>query len=267
MSRKKPSVNPFSDSPSKIERSEISPRKGSITFWRRLVAKIYLNILVTENQTGELTEMEYKVDSPVVSSLRGIKRLLSRLRWDKKTSSYDFEQVQHDILADIGAQLNQARREQNISLEAVAADTFISLGLLKSLENGILKDLPEPIYVRGLIRKVADYLGLNGRGLANSFPPKMAENSSRFSRVQISFPTFELRPLHLYFIYIAIVILSVEGISNHLKRTALELEMGKVYQSSPRSSLSVTVSSDQSSSVNQQQKVLQKKVCCDGHYH
>lgn len=258
MSRKKLSVNPSSDSLSKIKQSEISPRKGSLTFWRGLVAKIYLNLLVTKNRTRKLTEMEYRVDPPGISSLREIKLFLSRPRWDK-TSSYDLEQVQHDILADIGNQLYQVRREQDISLEAVAADTFISLGLLKSLENGTLKDLPEPIYVRGLIRKFADYLGLNGRVLASRFPTKMAGKSSKSSRIQIRFPTFELRPLHLYFIYIAIVILSVEGISNHLKRTALELETGEVYHSSPKSSSSVTVFSDQSSSVNPHEKVLQKK--------
>ena len=250
MSRKKTSVNPSSDSPSKIERSEILPKKESLTFWRRLVARINLNLLVTKNQTGKLTEMEYRVDSPVISSLRGIKPLLSRLRWGK-ISSYDPEQVQRDILADIGAQLYQARREQDISLEEVATDTFISLGLLKSLEHGILEDLPEPIYVRGLIRKFADYLGLNGRILASCFPTKMAEKSSKSSPIQICFPTFELRPLHLYLIYIAVVILSVEGISNHLKRTALELETGEVYQTSPKSSSSVIVSSEQNPSVKQ----------------
>ncbi|YAI82039.1 MAG: helix-turn-helix domain-containing protein [cyanobacterium endosymbiont of Rhopalodia sterrenbergii] len=262
MSRKKPSVNPSSDSLSKIERSEISPRKGSLTFWRRLVAKIRLNLLITKNRTRKLTEMECRVNSPGICSLREIKLLLSRTQGDK-TSLYDLEQVQHDILADIGNQLYQARQKQNISLEAVAADTFISLGLLKSLEKGILKDLPEPIYVRGLIRKFADYLGLNGKVLASRFPTKTVGKSSQSSRVQICFPTFELRPLHLYFIYIIIVILSVEGISNHLKRTALELETGEVYHSSPKSSSSVTVSSDQSSPVNQNQKILQQKVCCD----
>ena len=248
MSRKKPSINPSSDSPSKIEQSEISPGKESLTFWRRLVAKINLNLLVRENKTGKLTKMEYRVNSPVVSSLGGIKPLLSRFR-SEQISSYDPEQVQRGILADIGAKLYQARLEQNISLEEVATGTFISLGLLKSLENGILKDLPEPIYIRGLIRKFADYLGLNGRVLANRFPTKIPEKSSQSSPVKICFPTFELRPLHLYLIYIAIVILSVEGISNHLKRTALELETGEIYQTSPKSSSSVIVSSDQNSSV------------------
>lgn len=262
MSRKKLSVNPSSDLLSQIERSEISPRKEGLTFWRRLVAKIHLNLLVKNNRTREPTEMKYRVYLPIISSLRQIKLLLSNRRWNK-TSSYDLEQEQYNVLTNIGNQLYQARREQDISLEMVAADTFISLGLLKSLEKGDLKDLPEPIYVRGLIKKFADYLGLNGRVLASRFPTKIARKSSQSSRLQICFPTLELRPFHLYFIYIVIVILSVEGISNHLKRTALELETGEVHHSSPKSSSSVTVSSDQSSFVNQHQKVLQKKICCD----
>ena len=261
MSRKKSSVNLPSDSPSKIEQSEVSVREGKPTCWQRLVAKINLNRLVIENLAGKLTKTDSRGNSLEDTSLRGIKLFLSKLRWDK-TSSYDLEQVRRNILSDIGNQLYQARREQNISLEAIAADTLISPGLLKSLEKGILEGLPEPIYVRGMIKKFADYLGLNGKVLASRFPTNIATKSSQSSRVRIWFPTFELRPLHLYFIYIVIVILSVEGISNHLKRTALELETGKVYNSSPRSSSSVTIYSDQNSSVNQRQKDLEKKVCC-----
>ncbi|XLQ11589.1 MAG: helix-turn-helix domain-containing protein [cyanobacterium endosymbiont of Epithemia adnata isolate EadnSB Bon19] len=262
MSRKKLSVHPSSDLLSKIERSKISPRKGSLTCWRRLVTKIHLNLLVKNNRRRKLTEMKFRVYWPIIFSLRQIKLLLSNRRWNK-TSSYDLEQEQYNVLTNIGNQLYQARREQNISLEMVAADTFISLGLLQSLEKGDLKDLPEPIYVRGLIKKFADYLGLNGSVLANHFPTKMARKSSQSSRLQICFPTLELRPFHLYFIYIAIIILSVEGISNHLKRTALDLETGEVHHSSPKSSSSVTVSSDQNSFVNQHQKVLPQKICCD----
>ncbi|WP_267384379.1 helix-turn-helix domain-containing protein [Cyanobacterium sp. uoEpiScrs1] len=245
MSRKKPSVNPPSNS-----RSKISFKKGSPTFWRRLITKIYLNLLVTGDQTKKSTATEYQVYSPIISSLRKINLFLPRFRWNK-TLSYDPEQVQCDILTDIGDQLYQARQKQNISLETVAADTLISLRLLQSLENGRLKNLPEPIYIRGLIKKFADYLGLNGKALASRFPTKIGEKFSKSPRIQIFFPTLELRPLHLYLIYIVVVILSVEGISNHLKRIASELETGEVYNSSPEYSPSVKVSSEQDSSVNQ----------------
>lgn len=262
MSRKKLSVNPSSDLLSKIKRFETSLRKGGLIFWRRLVTKINLNLLVKNNRTREPTEMKFRVYLPIIFSFRQIKLLLFNHRWNEN-SSCDLEQEQYNVLTNIGNQLYQARREQDISLEMVAVDTFISLELLKALENGVIKDLPEPIYVRGLIKKFADYLGLNGKVLASRFPTKIAGKSSQSSRLQISFPTLELRPFHLYFIYIAIIILSVEGISNHLKHTALELETGEIHHSSPKSSSSVTVSSDQSSFVNQHQKVLQKKICCD----
>lgn len=205
------------------------------------------------------TKTESRINSLEIPSLRVIRRFLSKLRWGK-TSSYDLEQVQRNILADIGNQLYQARREQNISLEAISADILISPGLLKSLEKGILENLPEPIYIRGLIKKFADYLGLNGRVLASRFPTDIVAKSSQYSLFQIWFPKFELRPLYLYFIYIAIVILSVEGISNHLKHTALELEKEKVYHSSPSSSSSVTTYSENNSSINPREKALEKKV-------
>ncbi len=258
MSRKKSSVNLPSDSPPEIEQPNVSSSQRSVKSWRRLVAKIHLNHFLTEEGADEQSDPEVSASKPNFYALRPIKTLLSKLRWGK-TSSYDPVQLQRNILVDIGNELHQTRQEQGLSLEAIAADTLISVGLLKALEKGILDDLPEPIYIRGLIRKFADYLGLEGKVLASRFPTDVVVKSSQSSRLQIWFPTLQLRPLHLYFLYIAIVILSVEGISNHLKRTALELEAEGIYNSSRIESPSVKVSSSQNSS-NSSQKTPEKPI-------
>lgn len=254
MSRKKPPVNPPPEPSSKLEETQTS--------WQQLVAKMHLSQLVTGKKSEGQTQTELSADKPQHHLVKPIKTLLSKLSW-RKTSSFDPVQVQRDRLAEIGSTLYQARQKQQISLEAIAADTLISVGLLKALEKGILEELPEPIYIRGLIKKFADYLGLDGAGLASLFPTDVGVKSPQSSRIRLWLPTIQFRPLHLYFLYIAIVMLSVQGISNHLKRSALELETGELSPPSSVESSSVKVSSPQDASSNPRQKALEKPVVVD----
>lgn len=139
-------------------------------------------------------------------------------KFRKKSPPIDPKQAQSDRLAQIGAFLYQIRTERDIALQLVESKTQIPLRLLKAIEKGDIQSLPEPIYIRGLIRQFADSLGLNGVELANSFPIDTSKKVSRFS-LNLSLPSVQLRPVHLYFLYIFLVILSVRGISNILKQS------------------------------------------------
>jgi transcriptional regulator with XRE-family HTH domain len=256
MSRKKPPVNPPPEPPSKQEELQTS--------WQQLVAKMHLHQIVTGNKAPEgQTQSKPLTDHLPPQLLKPLKSLVSKLPW-RKTSSYDPVQAQRESLAEIGRELYQVRRQQQISLEAIATDTLISIGLLKAIEKGILEELPEPIYTRGLIKKFADYLGLDGSSLASRLPTDMVVKSAQSSRFRIWLPSIQLRPIHLYFLYIAIVMLSVQGISNHLKRSSLELETGNLSSDLSLESPSVKVSSPlDSSSVNTKPKALAKPVVVD----
>lgn len=149
-------------------------------------------------------------------------------------------QIQREKLAEIGRLLYQARTRQQLSLEAIAVNIRISPRLLKAIEQGNLEDLPEPIYIRGQIRQFANLLGLDGRAIAESFPTRVASKSRSGTRLKLGLPTVQLRPLHLYFLYIAIIMLSVRAISNTLRNSALE--MGYEVQPNPPISPSVLTS-------------------------
>ncbi|WP_013321958.1 helix-turn-helix domain-containing protein [Gloeothece verrucosa] len=125
-------------------------------------------------------------------------------------------------LQEIGSKLHQIRTEQDISLETVTKQTRIPKRLLKAIEAGDLEGLPEPIYVRGLIKRFADFLGLEGTPIARSFPVYLTSIPSRGS-FYLRLPGLQLRPIHLYFLYILLVIFSVRGISHILKQSALEV--------------------------------------------
>ncbi|MDX2242760.1 MAG: DUF4115 domain-containing protein [Leptolyngbyaceae cyanobacterium bins.302] len=77
--------------------------------------------------------------------------------------------VQVEQLKQIGEYLLQVREKQSISLERVAKDTFIPLRLLTALEAGESDRLPEPVYIKGFIRRYADALGLDGTEIADAF--------------------------------------------------------------------------------------------------
>lgn len=77
--------------------------------------------------------------------------------------------IQIEQLRQIGDYLRQVRETQSVSLEKVAKDTFIPLRLLNALEVGEVERLPEPIYIKGFIRRYADVLELDGAEIADAF--------------------------------------------------------------------------------------------------
>jgi len=77
---------------------------------------------------------------------------------------------QGEKLREIGTYLRRLRKEQSISLEQIAADTYIRTSLLRALEEAKEESLPEPVYIQGFIRRYADSLGLDGTALAMTFP-------------------------------------------------------------------------------------------------
>lgn len=140
----------------------------------------------------------------------------------KKPKSNPHEEQQAK-LQEIGSKLQQIRTEQELSLETVTKKTRIPKRLLKAIEAGDLDALPEPIYIRGLIKKFADFLGLEGAPLARTFPVYLTTITSRSSFYWRLPGLLQLRPIHLYFLYILLVIFSVRGISHILKQSVLEM--------------------------------------------
>jgi cytoskeletal protein RodZ len=126
------------------------------------------------------------------------------------------EQHRDENLAELGNQLRLKRQAQALSLTEVAAKTRIQLRLLQAIESGDLEELPEPIYIQGFIKIYADALGLNGTELANSFPT--GDRRLSIKPVWQRLPTAQLRPIHLYLIYIFVIICAVNALSQMLSR-------------------------------------------------
>ncbi len=106
---------------------------------------------------------------------------------------------QAEKLAEIGAQFKRIREDKELSIPHLTATTLISERYLRAIEAGQIDSLPEPVYVRGFIRKYGDALGIGD--LSEDFPlnPTLPEQK------WVGSAAAELRPLHLYALYVVVI--------------------------------------------------------------
>ena len=130
-------------------------------------------------------------------------------------------QEQFERLCEIGAYLRQVREDYGLSLDEVAARTMIQARLLRAIEEGNLEKLPEPVYIQGFIKLYADALELNGNEFADAFPTEKQMRVAQAPSWKDS-PAAQLRPLHLYLAYIALIMASVSLLSHLVSRSTPE---------------------------------------------
>jgi cytoskeletal protein RodZ len=136
-------------------------------------------------------------------------------------SQFDPQHRQRTKLAEIGVYLQKTRQEQSLSLDEIAQKTLIPRHRLEALETGDLEALPEPVYIRWLIKQFADSLALDGETISRRFPTKV-NNWFAGKKPSLSLPSIQIRPIHLYFLYLLLVIGSVQTISQVLQKSVLQ---------------------------------------------
>jgi cytoskeletal protein RodZ len=145
---------------------------------------------------------------------------MNNMKWlrlkakEKIEQSPSLDEQRATILAEIGVKLRSAREGYGFSLDDVVAYTKIARRLLQAIEDANFDNLPEPIYTQGLIKRYADALGFNGIEMSSSYPIGV----NRVNRISgwKSKSQAQLRPVHLYLIYIGLIICSVSGLSHVL---------------------------------------------------
>ncbi len=138
-----------------------------------------------------------------------------------RENKFHFRQEQVEKLEELGSRLRQFRTEQSIPLEEVAARTRIQARLLNAIEEGKLDQLPEPVYIKGFIKRFAEALGLNGAEFASTFPT--GSSMTFIKPVWRHLPATQLRPVHLYLVYVLLVIGAVNGLSFLVRRSAVQV--------------------------------------------
>ncbi|WNN89577.1 helix-turn-helix domain-containing protein [Gloeocapsopsis dulcis] len=145
------------------------------------------------------------------------------MKWCRKQKKIEIEssleQRSAEKLLEIGAQLRQARQAQALSLEGAEAKTMIQRRVLRAIEAGCREELPEPIYIQSFIKQYANALGLDGAELASKFP---REDQQLQFKPSVRIPAAQLRPVHLYLLYLFVVFWAVNALSHTLSRGELQ---------------------------------------------
>jgi cytoskeletal protein RodZ len=123
-------------------------------------------------------------------------------------------------LTEIGVYLRCLRQDKKLSLDAIASTTLIPVRTLMAIEDGDMAQLPEPVYVQGFIRRYADAIGADGLEIANAFPAQ--SNLRNPKPTWSSSVEAQLRPLHLYVVYMMLVMGAVSGLSYALNRSSAQ---------------------------------------------
>ncbi len=134
-----------------------------------------------------------------------------------KKPAIDIHLEQQERLTNIGEYLQQVRLAKGWSLTATAKKTQIRATVLEYIEAGELEKLPEPIYLKGLLRRYANCLDLDGEAIAARFPLDDQHHFWKLAKWQNFALRFQLLPVHLYIIYILVVSLTVQTLSEVIR--------------------------------------------------
>ncbi|MBW4538065.1 MAG: DUF4115 domain-containing protein [Myxacorys chilensis ATA2-1-KO14] len=127
---------------------------------------------------------------------------------------------QSERLTELGMRLRDLRQQKDIPLEEIAGKTRIQPRLLRAIEQGKLEELPEAVYIHSFLRQYANALGLNGVQFASEFPTISGLPAFRSTRSWRSLPGAQLRPMHLYLLYMVLIVAAVNGLSLLVNRSA-----------------------------------------------
>ncbi len=122
-------------------------------------------------------------------------------------------------LESLGQQLRQTREARGLSLTEVSHDIHVRTLYLEGIEQGDMTRLPEPVYVRGFVKRYADYLGLDSQALLLKTDPILLKTKPKPELTQPAQPesfSLSLRPIHLWTAYVTLIILAVGGLSAFL---------------------------------------------------
>ncbi len=139
------------------------------------------------------------------------------MKTPKQNQSIPQQTYQREILEELGSKLRYLREQRQLSLTQIAYETRIAERTLKAIEEANLALLPEPVYIQCFVKRYAEVLGLEGSEFASPFPTYTPTRPLKASWVRL--PTAQLRPVHLYLLYVVLIFCSVNGLSYMMNRS------------------------------------------------
>jgi cytoskeletal protein RodZ len=176
----------------------------------------------TSEDSKQTAQDENKIESAAPETVTVPGKSFPRFGFPKKPKKLTKEQEaakavqeREECLRELGRELRKGRQIRSLSLQQLHSQTLVPLHHIEAIENGEIEKLPQDIYVRGFIRRLGDALGLDGSAMANALPkPAASPIPSMYLSVSNSESAegFQMRPVHLYIGYTALMAGSVGGL-------------------------------------------------------
>ncbi|HAG84286.1 MAG TPA: hypothetical protein DCL61_24810 [Cyanobacteria bacterium UBA12227] len=123
-------------------------------------------------------------------------------------------QQRAELLRQVGQELRQARQDRSLSVEQLYRQTLVPVHQIEALETGQIDHLPEDVYIRGFVRRLSYALGLDGMAIAASIPtPDPVKSVVPSWYHDPSESGFQLKAIHLYLGYAALIAGAVGGLN------------------------------------------------------
>ncbi|WP_330204596.1 helix-turn-helix domain-containing protein [Cyanobacterium sp. Dongsha4] len=135
------------------------------------------------------------------------------------SETIDYDAIRKTKLEEIGQILKQKRLDLDYSKELISNQVHIPITTINAIENADLTHLPEPVFIKQIIKKYANYLKINGEELSNNFP---LENNQKVQKKHLKKSSnfkfnIQLSPKYLYLIYLFLILFSIKSLSNILE--------------------------------------------------
>jgi Helix-turn-helix domain/Domain of unknown function (DUF4115) len=127
-----------------------------------------------------------------------------------------------EVLAQIGGKLREWREYHHLSIDDLSARTQIQPRLIQAIESGHLEMLPESVYVKGMIKRYGDNLGLDGTEIAEhmlAWEPTVVKATVISRQTPGLSPVPQLKPFHVYLGYTLAIVGIGAGTSRLLNDT------------------------------------------------
>jgi cytoskeletal protein RodZ len=130
-----------------------------------------------------------------------------------------------EILEQIGENLRQTRQQRQLSIDDISARTRIQPRSIQAIEEGHIEMLPEPVYVKGMVKRYGDSIGLDGMAISQQVPNWDAadatfEPTTKLQTTTLHTPT-QIKPFYVYLGY-TIAIVGVSAVASNLLNTAFK---------------------------------------------
>lgn len=182
-----------------------------------------------------------------------------KLFTNQKTPEVDYNQLRQEELDRISVLLQEKRQSQGWDIESVSTKVHITKNVLRAIENADLHRLPEPVFIKELLKKYSDFLNLNIDNNIDNFPVEKSRKKKHQSTYKKIINPFNINinfnSKYLYIIYITLLFFSVKSLNEMLQPTPFttqdSIENQDINSPSPEQTISDNSLSNTNNTENQ----------------